>query len=293
MNTYYIYKVTNKLNGKIYIGKTNNIGARIRQHLTTAKKRDSEFHKALDEDGFQNFTWEFLEYTTSSEIASDLEKKYILEFNSLIPNGYNVSVGEGGSPKWEAVVCLEKDGTFVKKYDYLREVVADGIHVSSVLRSLECNHRTANGYIFMRERDYIKYGPKIYRPKESVQKKSIVQCDLNGNKIAEYDSVSNAADVTGFERTNISSNLIGSSKTCHGYIFVYKENFPIKDISAHKHIGKGIRVAQLNKETGEILNTFDSIKEAGDSLGVSYKNIQKVLRMPNRTAYGYRWKEIQ
>ena len=52
-------------------------------------------------------------------------------------------------------------------------------------------------------------------------------------------------------------------------------------------------MAQLDKETGEILNTFDSIKEAGDSLGVSYKNIQKVLRMPNRTAYGYRWKEIQ
>lgn len=292
MNTYYIYKVTNKLNGKIYIGKTNNIGQRIRQHLTTYKNRDSEFHKAIDDDGFQNFTWEFLEYTCSSEIASDLEKKYILEFNSLIPNGYNVSVGNGGVPEWEAIVCLEKDGTFVKKYNYLSEVVADGINISSVRRCLDCNHKTAKGYLFMRERDYLKYGAKKYCKKESTQKKPIVQCDLNGNKIAEFDSVSSASDETGFERSNISSNLIGSSKTCHGYIFVYKENFPIKNLSSHKHVGKGIKVAQIDKNTGEVLNTFNSIKEAGDSLGVSYKNIQKVIRMPNRTAYGYKWKQI-
>lgn len=292
MNTYYIYKVTNKLNGKIYIGKTNNIGQRIRQHLAGAKCRDSEFHKAIDNDGFQNFTWEFLEYTTSPEVASELEKKYIIESNSLIPNGYNVSVGSGGVPEWAPIVCLEKDGTFVKKYNYLNEVVTDGISISSVRRCINCNHKTAKGYLFMKERDYIKYGPKKYCKKENSQKQPIVQCDLNGNKIAEFDSVSSAADETGFERTNISSNLIGSSKTCHGYIFVYKENFPIKDISMHKHIGKGIKVAQLDKETGRIINTFNSIKDAGDSLGVSYKNIQKVMHMPNRTAYGYKWKPI-
>lgn len=292
MNTYYIYKVTNKLNGKIYIGKTNNIGQRIRQHLTTFKNRDSEFHKAIDDDGFQNFIWEFIEFTNSAEMAADLEKKYIIEFNSLIPNGYNVSVGSGGVPGWEPIVCLEKNGTFVKRYNYIREVVADGIQVSSVLRCIDCDYKTAKGYLFMREKDYIKHGAKKYREKENSQKKPIVQCDLDGNKIAEFESVSSAADETGFGRTNISSNLIGSSKTCHGCIFVYKENFPIKNLSEHKHIGKGIRVAQIDKNTGEVLNTFDSIKEAGNSLGVSYKNIQKVMRMPNRTAYGYKWKQI-
>ena len=293
MNTYYIYKATNKLNGKIYIGKTNNIGQRIRQHLTTAKKRDSEFHKALDEDGFKNFIWEFLEYTTSPEIASTLEKEYILKFNSLVPNGYNVSVGNGGIPEWNAVVCLEKDGTFVKKYNYLNEVIADGIQISSVLRCLNCNHRTAKGYLFMREQDYIAYGPNKYSPKENAQKRPIIQCDLDGNFLAEFNSVQEAADITGANRTNISANLTGTYKTCNGSIFVYKENFPIKDISAHKHIGKGIRVAQLDKDTGKILNTFDSIKAAGDSLGVSYKNIQKILNIPNRTAYGYKWVKTQ
>ena len=292
MNTYYIYKVTNKLNGKIYIGKTNNIGQRIRQHLTTAKCRDSEFHKAIDEDGFQNFTWEFLEYTTSPEVASELEKKYIIESDSLIPNGYNVSIGSGGVPEWEPIVCLEKDGTFVKKYNYLSEVVTDGINISSVRRCINCNHKTAKGYLFMKERDYIKYGAKKYCRKESSQKKSIVQCDLKGNKIAEFDSVSSAADETGLIRSNISSNLTGKYKSCGGFIFVYKERFPIKNLSAYKHIGKGIRVAQIDKNSGEIIHIFNSIKEAGDSLGVSYKNIQKVIHMPNRTAYGYKWKTI-
>lgn len=293
MNTYYIYKVTNKLNGKVYIGKTNNICKRIAQHLSAREKEDSEFHKALKSDGFQNFIWEFLEYTTSSELAANMEREYIQKFNSVFPNGYNVSLGEGGSPRTGPIVCLKKDGTFVKKYSHLSKVLEDGFNISSVRRSLSSNKRTAKGYIFMKEDDYNAFGAKKYVKTENKQKKPIIQCDLNGEKIAEYDSVSSAADETGFERTNISSNLIGSSKTCHGYIFVYKENYPIKNLSAHKHIGKGIRVAQIDKNTGEVLNTFNSIKEAGDSLGVSYKNIQKILRIPNRTAYGYRWKEIQ
>ena len=293
MNTYYIYKATNKINGKIYIGKTNSIGQRIRQHLSAKDKEDSEFHRAIKKYGFQNFVWEFVDYTTSSEIAAQIEREYIIKCNSIIPNGYNVTYGEGGPPKTDSLICLKKDGTFVKKYNYLREVEKDGFNISSVRRTLNCNHRTAKGFIFMWECDYIKNGAKIYYPKESIQKKPIVQCDLNGNKIAEFESVSSAADETGFERTNISSNLIGSSKTCHGYIFVYKENFPIKDISIHKHKGKGIKVAQIDKDSGEVINTFNSLKEAGDSLGVCYKGLQKAARDLRRTAYGYKWKVIE
>ena len=292
MNTYYIYKVTNKQNGKIYIGKTNNIGQRIRQHLSSCKNRDTEFHKALNDEGFANFTWEFLECVNSQETASDLEREYIEMFHSLVPNGYNLSPSSGGVPQYNAIVCLTKDGKLVKRYSYLREAVKDGFNVSSIIRSIKTNYRTAKGYIFMNEDDYNKYGPKDFIIKENAQKKKVVQCDLLGNYVNEFNSVSEASDMTGFARSNISANLTGASKTCNGFIFVYKTDFPIKDIEKYKHAGKGIKIAQIDKETGDILKIFNSIKEAGDSIGRSYKNIQKVMNKPTRTAYGFKWKSI-
>lgn len=292
MNTYYIYKATNKINGKSYIGKTNNIGSRVRQHLT-CKQKDSIFHEAIIDYGINSFVWEFIECVKSNEVAADLERKYIKEFNTLIPNGYNESRGEGGVSSSKPIVALTIDGKFLKRYEYLREVLVDGYDVSSVRRSLSSDYRLAKGHMFMHEDDYLKNGPKKYNKPKSTSRKKIVQCDLNGNFISKFDSVVEAADITGSTRTTISANLTGRYKNANGFIFVYEKNFPIKDISIYKKKGKGIKVAQIDPKTNETLNVFDSIKQAGDSLGVSYKNIQKILRIPNRTAYGYKWKEVK
>ena len=79
------------------------------------------------------------------------------------------------------------------------------------------------------------------------------------------------------------------SKTTNNHIFVYKNNYPIKDLSIYKKCGKGIKIVQLDKTTGELLNVFDKISDAGRYIGKSYKNIQKVLDDMSRTAYGYKW----
>lgn len=45
----------------------------------------------------------------------------------------------------------------------------------------------------------------------------------------------------------------------------------------------------LNAITGEVINSFNSIKEAGECLNVNYKSIHKVVDNPKRKAYGYKW----
>lgn len=78
-------------------------------------------------------------------------------------------------------------------------------------------------------------------------------------------------------------------KTANGFIFVYEEDFPIKDIDVYKKSKKGKKIAQVDSETGKIINVFERISEAGEKLGVNYKSIHKVIDKPNRTAYGYKW----
>lgn len=66
-----IYKATNTLNGKVYIGQTlNSIDSRRRDHLhNAAAGSNTPFHKALRVFGKENFVWEAVkEVQTSNDI---------------------------------------------------------------------------------------------------------------------------------------------------------------------------------------------------------------------------------
>lgn len=85
-----IYKITNKINGKIYIGQSVNIERRWRDH----KKANADYpiHKAFKKYGIENFDFEVLEECPIREL-NQKEQKYIIHFNSLVPNGYNIIFG--------------------------------------------------------------------------------------------------------------------------------------------------------------------------------------------------------
>lgn len=289
MSTYYIYKVTNKKNQKSYIGRTESFGRRVAQHISHMETEKSAFHDALLKCGLEEFTWEVLKITSDYNQSIKYEKEFIKKFNTLIPNGYNQSACNGGIPIVKNIVCLTLDGEFVKKYDYLSNVKEDGFDIGSVRRSLQSNSHHAKNFIFMHETDYRKNGAKKYEKPINKQEKRIIQCDLQGNYIAEYPSIAEASRVTQSSRTAIIGVLKRRYKSANGYLFVYQDEFPIKDISSYKKSGKGVAVCQLDAKTDEVLNVFNSFKEAGEFLGVSYKNIQKVADMKDRTAYGYKW----
>ena len=88
----YIYKITNKLNGKIYIGK------RARKKFEeTYWGSGSIITRAIAKHGKENFTREVFEWCETKELLCTREKFYISEYNCRVPNGYNIAPGgEGG-----------------------------------------------------------------------------------------------------------------------------------------------------------------------------------------------------
>lgn len=291
MRTYYIYKATDKTNGKIYIGKTSNFKERKRQHERCYEKEDCKFHRAIQKHGKENFEWEIIDKTLGLENAYELEKKYIEEYNSYGKNGYNMTKGGAGGSMWNArpVICLTLSGDFVKRYDSAGETEKDGFGNVSVLLNCKGKLYTCKEHMFMFEDEYLKHGAKVYRKPESACMRKVIQCDMNGNFIREYKSLQEASELTGANRTTISGVLAGTYKSANGFIFVYKEDFPIKDISQYRKCKKGRKIAQVDSKSGEIIKMFDRISEAGKELGVNYKSIQKVVDKPNRTAFGYKW----
>lgn len=90
---YIVYKHTNKINGKVYIGQTYNLYERWRcqgkNYFSSIK-----FFNAIKKYGWNNFIHEVLYTNLNKEAADKLEKELIVKYNS-IKNGYNLK--EGGS----------------------------------------------------------------------------------------------------------------------------------------------------------------------------------------------------
>lgn len=85
-----IYKATNKINGKSYIGKTINFKRRKYEHKHNS---NSYFYKAMKKYGLRNFKWEIIDCALFEEILYKMEKYYIKKLKTKFPNGYNLTDG--------------------------------------------------------------------------------------------------------------------------------------------------------------------------------------------------------
>jgi len=86
-----VYKITNLVNGKFYIGKTTKtINERFKQHCSA--KTTMLITKAINKYGVDNFTIEQIATANSDEELSNLEKQFI---NELSPQ-YNIAEGGRG-----------------------------------------------------------------------------------------------------------------------------------------------------------------------------------------------------
>lgn len=95
-----IYKITNKLNGKAYIGQTiKSLEFRLDRHKKDSRRKDkrSYLYHATDKYGWDNFNVEIVEDNVlTKDILNEKEKFYILKYDTLIPNGYNMTAGGTG-----------------------------------------------------------------------------------------------------------------------------------------------------------------------------------------------------
>lgn len=92
-----IYKWTNTINGKVYIGQTVRPEIRYKRHLDDAFKNDSQyhFHRALRKYGTDAFTYEVIETVPVAEL--DEKEVYWIAYYDSYRNGYNSTEGGEGN----------------------------------------------------------------------------------------------------------------------------------------------------------------------------------------------------
>lgn len=94
-----IYKIENKINGKLYIGQTTCPKNRKKQHFSKTFHGNPALDRAVLKYGRNNFDFSILEELETLDESNEREPFWIKELNSLVPNGYNLKEGgDAGGP---------------------------------------------------------------------------------------------------------------------------------------------------------------------------------------------------
>jgi group I intron endonuclease len=97
-----VYVAINKINNKKYIGyTTGSLNDRIKNHVRKANNKNQKsynyfFQRAIRKYSIDNFTWEILHVCKNKSECCQKEIEYIKMYNSICPNGYNLTFGGDG-----------------------------------------------------------------------------------------------------------------------------------------------------------------------------------------------------
>lgn len=138
----YIYKITNLHNNKVYIGKHKYDKPELDESYIAS---GSLINKAINKYGLENFMRELVVVCDSVSELNEKEKYYIKFFNSMYPNGYNLTSGGDGisePSEWMIEINRQKhlgrkqsEETKLKRIETLKKVIHDEEWVQKIAQA--------------------------------------------------------------------------------------------------------------------------------------------------------------
>jgi group I intron endonuclease len=211
----YIYKIQNNINNKIYIGQTTkNLELRWKQHLSI-KSNCRYLKKALNKYGIENFKFKLI-CITFDDYLDDMEIKYIVQYNCLVPNGYNLRLGgnygkhnENTKYKISETLKTKYKNGMVSQKPQLGKPHNEKTKkkISNTLKGRRLPQETIN---------------KIVLTQRNKRNIKVIQFDIQGNILNSFNSLKEASEYIGTGKGNISNCCNGRTKTVKGYVWKYK-----------------------------------------------------------------------
>lgn len=238
-----IYKYTNNINGKIYIGiTTRTLGNRHKEHIKNIND-GLYFHNALLKYGIENFTLEIIDKAINIKELKNKEIYWIKKFNSFAyqknSNGYNCTLGgDGGfglkgrlnsqfgiTPKermdkhtfrqWKA--NLKKSAKRGEEHEQYGKHPIDIFGEEGF--KIACDKS--------KER-FINNNPSKYRNywgENNPNAKKVIQMSRDGEYIATYNTIKEASKIVNIGIGHIGSCCTGKRKTTGGFKWAYYDEY--------------------------------------------------------------------
>ena len=291
---YIVYKTTNLINGKIYIGvhRTNPdifdgyIGCGITQK-DKKEKILKGFPAAVKKYGYENFKRETLFIypdTEEGKLQAYKKEEELVNLDFIKSSEtYNLALGgkiSMGECNKKEIAQYTIDGTFIRTWASITEA-EEALGIPNIGQNLIGKSKYSGNFQW-------KYytGDESSIPPVETKEKTVYQFDLQGNLIKVWKSASEAAKQftnVNSARTAISNNCLKKVNKAYGYFWSYKHIFDYKET-------KGKSVAKYNDE-GELLEIYDSIKEAAELNNIKTpSNISAAIAGKQKRCGGFRWR---
>ena len=211
---YSVYRYTFP-DGKIYVGVTKNT---VQYRKDCGYQHNKPLTDAIRTAGFKNVSVDILCKTQDETEAFEKERQFITALKSCNPTiGYNIS--SGGKATFEGRTHMELSKKKMSD-SHKGKVFSDGHREKLRLANIGKHDGEKNAM----------YGKP--KSKECIEKqyishkkemKTVIQMDLDGNVIAEYDSMHRAEKATGVARNCIKACAIGKQRSSKGFMWKYKD----------------------------------------------------------------------
>lgn len=274
----YIYLITNFTNGKRYVGQTvNPIHHRWKEHIEGAyggNKSNSLLHRAIIKYGASNFGINVLEECADTEL-NEKEKNYIKKYNTYYThnNGYNMTWGGEGVTKYsdDEILYLWNQG--YRNCEIARLLGAKDTTISLRIQSLIGSNAAKTRRVDSR-------------------KISIIQYDLQGKYIKEWESASIAEKELNLSQGSI-SRCCNKQRTNSGN-FLWKkssDDTPVEELMLNYAKSTKCCAVDLIDDYGNIIKTYDSGKAAELELGIARGRVSEICngKYGRKTANGYKF----
>ena len=218
-----IYKITNP-EGKIYIGQSIDIGRRFKEYKRIQKKcAGRKIIKSLMLFGVKNHTFEVIEECIIEQLH-EREYYWKLLYKS-VENGLNCDYFDNsGGPRSEETKRRISEGAKGKKRsEYTKQKMRKPKteeHKQNISKAKQNVSQETKQKISESKKG--KTPNRDYKAWAKQQQKPVLQHDLEGNFIKEWESVKSAAAYLGCDPTTITANLRGITKKGYGYIWKRK-----------------------------------------------------------------------
>ena len=212
-----IYKITNDINDKVYIGKTeNSLERRFAEHCKDSQKREEEkrpLYNAMRKYGVEHFSIHLIEECDID--ASSLREQYWIGYYKSYTNGYNATLGGDGKPyiDRQEIVDLWNGGKSLK--EIVSIVNHDISWISQILQSAGVDkaeltkrglERISRAVLMLDKKTEEVLGS--FKSTREAARFLIEQNGLNPKNEGSYSS-------------HISEVCNGKRKTCQGYKWRY------------------------------------------------------------------------
>ena len=186
-----VYKITNKVTNKVYIGITNQgSGARYRHHWYESRIGEpSPIHRSMAKYGEENFTLEIIDFADTYDELKGKEKYWIKLYNSTDRTiGYNLTEGGDGT---FGRIHSEETKEKIRQKALGRKASEDTKKKMSEIRKGKCSDKQKEHLSKLQEQC----------------KKKVYQYNKEGEFIAEYNSIVDAANTNGLNKDTIRRQL--------------------------------------------------------------------------------------